>query len=62
MPKSAAELIQNHLNTKGKIPDLANRLDAARGCSVEEFWSGCGVEASIPSLFTDKNRLSMAIP
>jgi hypothetical protein len=49
------------LNTKDKIPDLANRLDAARVVALKN--SGLDVvEASIPSLFTDKNRLIMATP
>ncbi|KAL7504520.1 hypothetical protein ACHAXN_002159 [Cyclotella atomus] len=49
------------LNTQGKIPDLANRLDAARITALRN--SGMDVvEASIPNLFTDKNRLIMATP
>lgn len=47
------------LNTKGKIPDLANLLDSARIAALKN--SGMDVqEASIPNLFTDKNRLIMA--
>eukprot|EP00804_Cyclotella_cryptica_P025779 CCRYP_002677-RA/>CCRYP_002677-RA protein AED:0.00 eAED:-0.00 QI:0/-1/0/1/-1/0/1/0/469 len=49
------------LNTKGKIPDLADRLDEARIVALKN--SGMNVvEASIPKLFTDKNRLIMARP
>lgn len=57
----AREQYEAILNTKGKIPDLVNRLDAARIVALQN--SGMDVvEASIPNLFTDKNRLIMATP
>ncbi|KAL7479747.1 hypothetical protein ACHAW6_005471 [Cyclotella cf. meneghiniana] len=49
------------LNTKGIIPDLAYKLDEARIVALKK--SGMNVvEACIPKLFTDKNRLIMARP
>jgi len=49
------------LNTKGTIPDLADRLDRARIVALKN--SGMVVkEAMIPNIFTDKNRLIMATP
>lgn len=49
------------VNTKGKIPNLADRLDEARIVALKN--AGMNVEeAAIPKLFTDKNRLIMASP
>ncbi|KAL7541277.1 hypothetical protein ACHAXR_010782, partial [Thalassiosira sp. AJA248-18] len=49
------------LNTKGSVPDLADRLDGARMAALEN--AGLGVkEEHLPKIFTGKNRLIMGFP
>ena len=49
------------LNTKGSVPDLADRLDEARMIALEN--AGLDVkEAFLPTIFTGKNRLILGFP
>ena len=49
------------LNTKGSVPDLADRLDEARMVALEN--AGLNVkEAFLPTIFTGKNRLILGFP
>jgi len=57
----AKDMYDDIINTKGSIPDLADKLDEARIIALDK--AGLDVkEVFLPSLFTGKNRLIMGFP
>ena len=57
----AKDIYDDIINTKGSIPDLADKLDEARMIALDK--AGLDVkEVFLPSLFTGKGRLIMGFP